>query len=186
MGCLHELRGSILEVWERNFTPAHITLCNLRTGEQFQEISLVAAKVKTLEQTGKNLVTGEERTLSHTVIVGYYAAGKAARAYENTPDAVVFSPFRDGQIANYDAAEFLFKDFLKRMCGKLRLLKPVLCVRVQERTTQVEERAVIDAGVQAGARKVLLYQESLAALLRAAPESRELRNACVIHIEPQG
>ena len=181
---LHELRGPVLEEWERSFTPARMTLCNLRTGEQIQEISLVAAKVKTVEQTGKNLFTGEERTVSHTVVVGYYAAGKAAQEYEHTPDAVVFSPFRNGQIANYDAAEYLFKDFLKRMCPKLQFLKPVICIRVQEHTTAVEERALIDAGVQSGARKVLLYQEPLSVLLDAAPEIQELRNAYVFHIEP--
>ena len=56
-------------------------------------------------------------------------------------------------------------------------------MRVQEQTTDVEERAIIDAGVQSGARKVFLYQEPLSALLDAAPTWKELRNALVIHIE---
>ena len=179
-----KLNGPVLEEWECSFPSAHITLCDLRTGKQFYETSLVAARVKTVEQTGKNAFTGEESTVTHRVVTGYYAAGTEARSYENRPDAVVFSPFRDGQITNYDAAEFLFQSFLKRMCPKRQIFKPVVCIHVQEHTTQVEERALVDAGVMSGARKVLLYQEPLTAILHAANDVKDLRNAYVIHIEP--
>lgn len=178
--------GPVLEDWACRFTPAGIILHDLKTGEELREISLVAAKVKTVEQTGKHPRTGEETAVSHTVLQRYLAAGNAARAYENTPDAVVFSPLRYGQIANCDAAEYMFRDFMKRISPGIRFFKPVLCVRVQDRTTQVEERAIIDAGIQAGARKVFLYQEPLSVLLDAAPSWQELRRGLVIHIEPRG
>ena len=177
--------GTVLEEWACRFTPADIVLHSLKTGEEVREISLVAAQVKTVEQKGKNPRTGEEATAHHTVIHRYLAAGKAARAYENTPDAVVFSPLRYGQIAHYGAAEYMFKEFVKQLTPGIRLFKPVLCIRVQEQTTEVEERAIIDAGVQSGAQKVFLYQEPLSALLDAAPTWKELRNALVIHIEPR-
>ena len=177
--------GTILEEWACRFTPADVTLHNLKTGEDIREISLVAAQVKTVEQTGKNPRTGEEATVRHTVIRRYLAAGTAARAYERTPDAVVFSPLRYGQIAHFEATEYMFREFMKQLTPGIRLRKPILCVRVQELTTEVEERAIIDAGVQSGAQKVFLYQEPLSALLDAAPMWKELRNALVIHIEPR-
>lgn len=177
--------GTVLEEWACRFTPADVTLHNLKTGEEIREISLVAAQVKTVERKGKNPATGEEITAHHTVIHRYLAVGKAARAYERTPDAVVFSPLRDGQIASYDAAEYMFKAFIKQLTPGIRLWKPVLYVHVQEQTTEVEERAIVDAGVQSGARRVFRYQEPLSTLVDAAPLWKELRNALVIHIEPR-
>ena len=184
MKLLEAAGGAVLEEWACRFAPADMILHNLKTGEELREISLVAVQVKTVEQRGKNPRTGEETAASHTVIQRYLAAGKAALTYENAPDVVVFSPLRYGQNANYGAAEYMFKEFVKRLTPGIRLLKPVLCVRVQEQTTEVEERAIIDAGIQSGARKVYLYQEPLSAIVDAAPEWKALRNALVIHIEP--
>ena len=48
--------------------------------------------------------TGETRTFSFKVLERYLAVGEEARAYENTPDVMVFSPFRDGQVAQYGGA----------------------------------------------------------------------------------
>ena len=46
--------GTVLEEWACRFTPADVTLHNLKTGEEIREISLVAAQVKTVERKGKN------------------------------------------------------------------------------------------------------------------------------------
>ncbi len=156
-----------LEMWTLDLAPALITVHSLRTGERFQEPSLVAAQV--------------ERAASRLAVGKYLAAGEAARADENTPGAAVFSPLREGQVACYDGAVFLFKTLLRRV-GPF-LPKPVICARVQERTTQVEETALTDALIQAGARKVLLYRGSLSGALEAAAGQKELRYAVVVHIE---
>ena len=177
--------GTFLEEWALRFTPADVTLCNLRTGERMREISLVAVKVRTEKTPGKDLRTGEEKTVVRTLAQRYLAAGTAASAYEGAPDAAVFSPFRRGQIANYGAAEYLFREFLKRLSPGLHLLKPILCIHEQERTTEVEERALIDAGIQAGARKVFLYQEPLSTFLKSTPLYKELRGGLVIHLDPR-
>lgn len=66
------------------------------------------------------------------------------------------------------------------------LWKPALAVRVQDQTTEVEERAMIDLGILASAKKVFLYQQPLPALLDAAPGIHGLRDGIVFHIEPQG
>lgn len=159
-----------LETWTLDLAPALIAVHSLRTGEQFQEPSLAAAQV--------------ERAASRLVIGKYLAAGEAARGYENTLDAAVFSPLREGQVACYDGAVFLFRTLLRRV-GPF-LPKPVVCARVQEHTTQVEEIALTDAFVQAGARKVLLYRGPLSGALEAAAGQKELRHAVVVHIEPSG
>lgn len=184
---LRETTGSmVLEDWACRFTPANIIFRDLKTGRELREISLVAAQVKTVEQTGKNPRTGESITVSKTVCQQYLAAGNEALAYANTPDVVVFSPLRYGQIANYDAAEYMFKALFKQLRPKFQILfKPNVFIRVQEQTTEVEERALIDAGIQMGARKVFLYREPLSAVLDAAASWKLLRRGYVIHIEPR-
>ena len=160
----------VLEKWAFDFPPAKITLCRLETGEELQETSLVAAKVK---RTGDD---GEA-----WIIEKYLSAGKAALAYGNTPDTAVFSPLRRGLVANYEGTVYLFRDFLRRLRPGLRFPKPVLCLRMQKQTTDVERIALIDAGLQAGAGKVFLYRESLPTLREC--ERKELRRAFAIHIE---
>ena len=98
---------------------------------------------------------------------------------------MVFSPFRDGQVAQYSGAEYLFRELIRRVSPKIRILKPVLCIKVQEHTTDVEERAIVDLGIQAGAGKVLLYQEPLSLILDHRENFREMRNAMIVDIQPQ-
>lgn len=155
----------VLEDWYREFAPAEITVRCPKTGREAREPSLVAARVRVEDGT-------MERCL---------AAGEAARAYESAPDTVVFSPLREGQTACYDGARFLFRSLLRQMGPPLP--KPLVLARVQDRTTQVEEIALTDALLQAGARQVLLYWESLAEAMNWAAEQRG--RVLVFHIEPR-
>lgn len=157
----------VLRSWSEE--PAVITMHSLRTGVRLREPSLVAAGVR--EGPGWRML---EKCL---------AAGETAGAYQNVPGTAVFSPLRRGQVACYDGARFLFQVLL-RQTGPM-LPKPVVCVRMAERATQVEEIAMQDALMQAGARRVLLYQGSFSEALERAAERRELRHAVVISIEPQ-
>lgn len=167
------------------YRPSRLTFLDLKTGQQVQEMSLVAVKYKMVEQTGTNRSTGETRTFSFKGRERYLAVGEEARRYEHTPDVMVFSPFRDGQVAQCGDAEHLFRELIRRVSPKIRILKPVLCIKVQEHTTEVEERAIIDLGIQAGARKVLLYTEPLSVLLDCRENFKELRDAIVVDIQPQ-
>lgn len=178
------LPGPVLEDWYRSFAPAGITVHNIGTGEQIQELSLVAVQVKTAERIVRDFYTGQETAVSQTVIEKCLAVGQAARAYENVRNAAVFSPFRNGQIAHYDTAQYLLRTLLRRVSAGVLLFRPVVCVRVEERTTQVEERAIMEAAIQAGARRVIFYHEPLDVMLRTAPGWRALRHALVLHIEP--
>lgn len=150
--------------WYQTFAPSTVTFYRIRTGEQVQEPSLVAVEL------------GGARCL---------AVGGAALAYQGTPGMAVYSPLWHGQIADYTAAQFLLRALFRRVGVKTPLFKPVLYVREQEHTTEVEERALIDGAIQMGARRVLLYQDSLSAMLNRVRADAKLRNAVILHIEPQ-
>lgn len=182
---LEKAPGPVLEDWYRSLAPAELFLRSLATGETLREVSLVAVKVRNVEQTGRRPDTGEETLLRRTVMERWLAAGEAARAWENAEGAAVFSPLRGGQVAHYDGAKYLFQTLWKRVCPGLPLVKPVVWICMPERTTQVEERAMVEAGTQAGARQVLLCREPLSGLPDAAPEIRELRHGYVLHMEPR-
>lgn len=154
------------ENWYLEFTPAQITIHSLKTGRQVREPSLVAVGASQPNQL--------------------LAVGKDALQYQNNPEAVVFSPFRQGKIAQYPAAQALLKALLKQAgCGAVLIPKPVMCIHTQEHTSQVEEVALAEAAIQCGARKVFLYTESLPAMLDLARSRRDLQSAVLIHIESQ-
>ena len=178
------MRGGTLEPWLRELAPARITVLDCKTGERFTEPSYVAAEYETVETTGRDPATGETRTFQRLSLRRYLAAGREALRYEGSPDVLVFSPFRDGQVAQYDGAEFLVRDFLKRIRPGFQLMKPVLCLKVQERTTQVEEKALIDLGLQSGGGKVFLFQEPLSALEEGNGSFPGLSRAVVFDILP--
>ena len=178
------MRGGTLEPWLRELTPARITVLDLKTGERFTEPSYVAAEYETMTATGRDPATGETRDFSHLALRRYLAAGREALRYEDTPNVLVFSPFRDGQVAQYDGAEFLVRDFLQRIRPGFHLTKPVLCLKTRERTTQVEERALVDLGIQSGGRKVFLFQEPLSALEDGNGSFPGLSRAVVFDILP--
>jgi rod shape-determining protein MreB len=84
-----------------------------------------------------------------------------------TPGNIVaVRPLRDGVISDYDMTERMIKEFIKKVLG-FRLFKPNVIICIPSVITEVEERAVIDAGIQAGARRVYLIEEPLAAAIGA-------------------
>ena len=178
------MRGGTLEPWLRELVPARITVLDLKTGERFTEPSYTAAEYETVTAAGRDPATGETRTFTRLSLRRYLAAGREALRYENTPGVLVFSPFREGQVAQFDGAEFLMRDFLRRIRPGPRILKPVLCLKVQDRVTQVEERALIDLGLQSGGRKVFLFQEPLSAIEAGGSRFPGLRQAVVFDILP--
>ncbi len=75
-------------------------------------------------------------------------------------------PLRDGVISDYGVTRQMIREYIDKVCG-FRLRKPRLVVSVPCGITEVEERAVFDAGSQAGARNVYLIEEPLAAAIGA-------------------
>ena len=85
-----------------------------------------------------------------------------------TPGNIVaIRPLREGVISDYDMTERMLKEFIHKVAGGFQFLKPRVVICVPSGITEVEERAVIDAGIQAGARRVYLIEEPVAAAIGA-------------------
>lgn len=76
-------------------------------------------------------------------------------------------PMKMGTIANYRMTEALLKKFISSALGQLRFFKPEVIISVPASITSVEERAVIQALNSAGAGKIYLLPEPIAAALGA-------------------
>ena len=84
-----------------------------------------------------------------------------------TPGNIIaIRPLREGVISDYEVTERMIKEFIHKIAG-FQLFKPRIIICVPSGITEVEERAVIDAGVQAGARRVYLIEEPVAAAIGA-------------------
>ena len=90
---------------------------------------------------------------------------EAQRMLGRTPGNIVaIRPLKDGVISDYDTTERMIKYFLGKVVKK-GIFKPRVIICVPSGVTDVEERAVIDAGVQAGASRVHLIEEPIAAAI---------------------
>lgn len=94
--------------------------------------------------------------------------GAAARnMMGRTPGNVVaIRPLRSGVISDYEMTERMLAAFFQKVVKKA-ILKPRVIVSVPSSITEVEERAVINAALEAGARRVYLIEEPLAAAMGA-------------------
>ena len=97
------------------------------------------------------------------------AVGREAKEMMGrTPDAIrVYRPLRDGVIADYRVTEAMLKYFIKRGVRNFRFLKPELLIGVPAGITSTEKRAVIEAGMTAGARGVYVAKEPILAAIGA-------------------
>ena len=85
-----------------------------------------------------------------------------------TPGNIVaIRPLREGVISDYDMTERMLKEFIHKVTGGFQMFKPRVIICVPSGITEVEERAVVDAGIQAGARRVYLIEEPVAAAIGA-------------------
>ena len=92
---------------------------------------------------------------------------EAQQMLGRTPGNIVaIRPLREGVISDYDMTERMLKEFIRKVTS-FRLFKPRIVICVPSGITEVEERAVIDAGIQAGARRVYLIEEPVAAAIGA-------------------
>lgn len=100
-----------------------------------------------------------------------------------TPGNIVAKrPLRNGVISDYDITEKMLKDFLRKAYGTRNWGKPRLVVCVPCEATEVERRAVRDAALSAGARKVYLVEEPIAAALGAGLDISRPSGLAVVDI----
>lgn len=92
---------------------------------------------------------------------------KLEECFGRTPGNIVATrPLREGVISNYTVTEKMLKYFIGRVCGKF-VFAPRIMICIPSQVTEVEKKAVIDAASQAGARKVYLIEEPIAAAIGA-------------------
>ncbi|MGE0699634.1 MAG: rod shape-determining protein [Hyphomicrobiaceae bacterium] len=97
------------------------------------------------------------------------AVGERAKAMlGKTPEKVeAVRPMRDGVIADFVATEEMLRQFIQRAKSMLGFRRPRLLVCVPAGATPVERRAVLETAISAGARRVFLIEEPVAAAIGA-------------------
>ncbi len=92
---------------------------------------------------------------------------EARRMLGRTPGNIVATrPLKDGVISDYTVTEKMLKYFINKIGGK-SIFAPRIMICIPSQVTEVEKKAVIDAASQAGARKVYLIEEPIAAAIGA-------------------
>jgi len=121
------------------------------------------------KNTNKLLAVGEE----------------ARRMLGRTPGNIIaIRPLREGVISDYDITERMLKYFINKVTADrfFKLSKPRIMVCVPSGVTEVEKRAVIDAAMQAGARKTYLIEEPIAAAIGAGIDIAKACGSMVVDI----
>ena len=118
---------------------------------------------------GKGIVLREPSVVAVNNITGEVLAigSEARRMLGRTPGNIVATrPLKDGVISDYTVTEKMLKHFINKVCGRF-IFAPRIMICVPSQVTEVEKKAVIDAASQAGARRVYLIEEPLAAAIGA-------------------
>lgn len=107
---------------------------------------------------------------------------KAYRMIGKQPEYIdVIRPLECGVISNDEMTQCLIREFVRKATG-YRLLKPRIVICVPSFITDVESRAVVEAAMNAGSRRVYLIQEPIAAMLGAGVNMSKARGHLVVDI----
>lgn len=134
---------------------------------------------------GKGIVLNEPSVVAIDKKTGQiFAVGEAARKMlGRTPGNIVaIRPLREGVIADYDSTERMLRYFIEKACGRKFFFKPRVMVCIPSGVTGVEERAVREAAMQAGARQAYLIEEPMAAALGAGLDISDANGTMVVDI----
>jgi rod shape-determining protein MreB and related proteins len=108
---------------------------------------------------------------------------KAKQMLGRTPDSIeTIRPMRDGVVADFIATEEMLRQFISRTRSMLGLVRPRILICVPAGATPVERRAVYETAITAGARKVFLVEEPVAAAIGAGLPIDEPRGSMVVDI----
>jgi rod shape-determining protein MreB len=112
-----------------------------------------------------------------------HAVGSEAKLMiGRTPASIsAVRPLRHGVIADFEVTEAMLRYFLRRVSQR-RMARPRLVMCVPSGVTEVEQRAVVDASLAAGARDVQLIEEPLAAAIGAGLPIAEPRGHMVVDV----
>lgn len=135
-------------------------------------------------------VSGRGIVINEPSVVAYdkkkkavVAVGKEAyRMIGRTPEYIVaVRPLKDGVISDNDMTQAIIKEFI-HMANNGFMVKPRVVLCVPSSITDVEKRAVVEAALSAGARKVFLIEEPIAALIGAGVDISKPNGTMVVDI----
>jgi len=134
---------------------------------------------------GRGIVLNEPSVVAINVQTGKIVAVgiEAKRMIGRTPTNIeVVRPLKDGVIADFDVTERMLRYFIQKVHRRQRLLRPRIVIAVPSGITAVEQRAVKEAGYQAGARRVYIIEEPMAAAIGAGLPVHEPTGNMVVDI----
>lgn len=100
-----------------------------------------------------------------------------------TPEKIkAIRPIKDGVIADFTATQMLLKNIVQKVCRRYNISRLRAVVGVPSGITEVEQRAVEESILQAGAKEVFLIEEPVAAAIGAGLEIAEPNGNIVVDI----
>src|SRR5881227_1302180 len=133
---------------------------------------------------GKGIVVSEPSVVASDVETGtVHAVGAdAERMIGRTPATIAATrPLRHGVIADFEVTEQMLRYFIRKVLDR-RMAHPRLIVCAPSGVTEVEKRAVEEASLAAGARRVHLIEEPIAAAIGAGLEIEEPVGRMVVDV----
>jgi rod shape-determining protein MreB len=121
----------------------------------------------------------EQRGRRQVVAVGDEAKMMLGRTPGNI---TAIRPLRDGVIADFEVAEEMIKHFIRKVHNRRTFAAPQVIVCVPSGSTAVERRAIQESAESAGARKVFLIEEPMAAAIGAGLPVMEPTGSMVVDI----
>jgi rod shape-determining protein MreB len=115
----------------------------------------------------------------HVLAVGDEAKMMLGRTPANI---TAIRPLRDGVIADFEVAEEMIKHIIRKVHNRRNFIRPQMIIGVSSGSTAVERRAIREAAESAGARKVWLIEEPMAAAIGAVLPVTEPTGSMVVDI----
>jgi len=136
---------------------------------------------------GRGIVLDEPSVVAIADIRGkkvVLAVGEEAKQMlGRTPGNIqAIRPLRDGVIADFEVAEEMIKHFIRKVHNRRSFASPMIIVCVPSGSTAVERRAIQESAESAGARKVFLIEEPMAAAIGAGLPVTEPSGSMVVDI----
>lgn len=136
---------------------------------------------------GRGIVLDEPSVVAIADVKGrkqVLAVGEEAKQMlGRTPGNIsAIRPLRDGVIADFEVAEEMIKHFIRKVHNRRGFASPLIIVCVPSGSTAVERRAIQESAESAGARKVLLIEEPMAAAIGAGLPVTEPSGSMVVDI----
>ena len=134
---------------------------------------------------GKGIVLNEPSVVAIDKNTGTILAtgAEAKEMLGRTPnDIAAIRPLKDGVIADFTATQLMLKSMLQKVCQRYNAGRPRVVVGVPSGITEVEERAVEESVMQAGAKEVYIIEEPMAAAIGANLEVAEPNGNIIVDI----